>query len=276
MGLENALIRDVSVETVFNKTWFIKTKVHIETATADSFDGILFYYLDGNKLFEKESVLKPNSDKTIQIDQEFKVNDTIKVKSWWPNGVGLNEQNLYKFQMVLVVRKNDTNNSVHVQIPSKNYKIGFRTIELIQEPVKPKGLTFNFRVNGLDFFAKGSNWIPAHVFYEQLDEKYIRSLFKAAKDANMNMMRVWGGGIYETDYFYEVADEFGIMIWQDMMFACALYPADDNFIKSVAIEITQNVRRLQHHSSIAVWAGRVVNYRVLYYQKFQLILIRKQ
>ena len=263
MGLEDALIRDVSVETVLNKTWFIKTKVHIETATNDSFDGILFYYLDGIKLFEKESVLKPNSDKTVQIDEEFKVNDTIQVKSWWPNGVGLNEQNLYKFQVVLVIKKNDTNNSVHVQIPSKNYKIGFRTIELIQEPVKPKGLTFNFRVNGLDFFAKGSNWIPAHVFYEQLDKKYIKSLLKAAKDANMNMMRVWGGGIYETDYFYELADQFGIMIWQDMMFACGLYPTDHNFIKSVTAEITQNIRRLQHHPSIAMWAGKLQSFQML-------------
>ena len=243
------MIRDVSVETLFNKTWSIKTKVHVETTLTNSFKGQLNYFLDGKLLFTEELALVPTNG-TVQVVKEIKVNETFEIKSWWPNGVGFNQQNLYSFQVILTLNASE-------KIQSKIYKIGFRTIELIQNPVQPKGLTFYFSVNGLSFFAKGSNWIPAHVFYEQLDKKYIRSLLKSAKDANMNMLRVWGGGIYETDYFYQVADEFGIMIWQDMMFACALYPDDQNFIKSVSLEIQHNIRRLQHHPSIVLWAGKI-------------------
>ena len=246
------MIRDVLVETVrTNKTWTIKSKVHIETATRNSFDGIIQYLLDDQIIFTKETVFVPSLHGKVRVDQELNVNETIKIKSWWPNGVGLNQQNLYKFQVILTVK----NSSEKIQ--SKLYKIGFRTIQLIQDPVKPKGLTFYFSVNELSIFAKGSNWIPAHVFYEQLDRKYIENLLKSAKDANMNMLRVWGGGIYETDDFYEIADELGILIWQDMMFACSLYPNDDKFIESVSVEIKQNIRRLQHHPSIVLWAGKL-------------------
>ena len=246
------MIRDVLVETVrTNETWIIKSKVHMETATRNPFEGILEYFLDDQIIFTKKAVFVPTLHVKVRIDQELYVNKTIEIKSWWPNGVGLNQQKLYKFQVSLTIK----NSSEKIQ--SKLYKIGFRTIQLIQEPVKPKGLTFYFSVNELGFFAKGSNWIPAHVFYEQLDRKYIENLLKSAKDANMNMLRVWGGGIYETDLFYEIADEMGILIWQDMMFACALYPNDDNFIQSVSVEIKQNIRRLQHHPSIVLWAGKL-------------------
>ena len=263
------MIRDVTIETFFTKKWIVKSNVYIESSSKNPFEGTLRFKINGELFYSKKITFVSKSlIHVIKVKFEvIKINGN-KVEVWWPNGVGENKRNLYHLEIILIPK-------FGLQI-TKHLRIGFRTIELIQNTVKPRGLTFNFRVNGLDFFAKGSNWIPAHALHEQLDKKYIRSLLKSAKDANMNMLRVWGGGIYETDYFYEVADEFGIMIWQDMMFACALYPADDNFIKSVAIEIIQNVRRLQHHSSIAVWAGKVINYRVLYYQRFQLILIRKQ
>lgn len=115
-------------------------------------------------------------------------------------------------------------------------RIGFRTIELIQEPnEEDDGLTFYFKVNGIPIFMKGSNWIPSHILPEKAqDPVKLKSLLLAAKDANMNMLRVWGGGFYESDTFYDLADEMGILIWQDMMFACAMYRSDQDFLKYFA------------------------------------------
>lgn len=156
-------------------------------------------------------------------------------------------------------------NTVQIQQNSeKEISFGFRTVELIQEPITrgnlDDGLTFNFRINGIDLFAMGSNWIPSSVLPENSNDiEYIRYLLQSAKDANMNMLRVWGGGIYETDEFYRIADEMGIMIWHDFMFACALYPVEDDFLSSVRQEIEQQVQRLQHHPSIVIWAGNNEN-----------------
>lgn len=142
--------------------------------------------------------------------------------------------------------------------------MGFRTIELVQEPLK-KGLSFYFRINDIPIFAKGSNVIPIKSLPELTDNKtYVRELLSYAKDAHMNMLRVWGGGIYESNYFYDIADEFGIMIWQDFMFACAMYPTTLEFLNSVKMEIIQNVWRLKRHPSIVIWAGNNENEAALY------------
>lgn len=102
---------------------------------------------------------------------------------------------------------------------------------------------------------KGSNWIPADVLPERGgDMRRIKHLLTAAKDTHMNMLRVWGGGVYESDYFYDLADEYGILIWQDLMFGCAMYPVFEDFLASVRTEVGQNTRRLQHHPSVAIYA----------------------
>lgn len=107
---------------------------------------------------------------------------------------------------------------------------------------------------------KGSNWIPSHILPERAnDAATVNGLLQSAADAHMNMLRVWGGGLYESDEFYSRADQLGILIWQDMMFACAMYPDDESFLRSVEQEVAQNVRRLQSHASIAVWAGNNEN-----------------
>lgn len=107
---------------------------------------------------------------------------------------------------------------------------------------------------------KGSNWIPSHILPERAnDAATVNGLLQSAADAHMNMLRVWGGGLYESDEFYARADQLGILIWQDMMFACAMYPDDESFLRSVEQEVAQNVRRLQSHASIAVWAGNNEN-----------------
>jgi len=142
--------------------------------------------------------------------------------------------------------------------------VGFRTVELVEEPLE-KGLSFYFRVNGVPIFAKGSNFIPASIFPElSAEEDTIRHLLLSAKEAHMNMLRIWGGGVYESELFYDLADEYGIMIWQDFMFACAMYPTSWDFLENVQQEIVQNVMRLKNHPSIVLWAGNNENEAALF------------
>ncbi|XP_064488178.1 beta-mannosidase-like isoform X3 [Ornithodoros turicata] len=121
------------------------------------------------------------------------------------------------------------------------------------------GLEFYFKINNVPIYAKGSNWIPADILPERVTKEYLTYLLQSAKFANMNMLRVWGGGIYESDFFYQTADELGILIWQDFMFAVALYPTNSDFLETVKTEVRQQVRRLQHHPSVCVWAGNNEN-----------------
>lgn len=146
----------------------------------------------------------------------------------------------------------------------KLIRVGFRTVDLVEEPLE-KGQSFYFRINGVPIFAKGSNFIPASIFPELgAKEDTIRHLLLSVKETHMNMLRVWGGGVYESELFYDLADEYGIMIWQDFMFACAMYPTTDSFLKSVEEEVLQNVIRLKNHPSIVVWAGNNENEAALY------------
>uniref|UniRef100_A0A8D9A481 beta-mannosidase n=1 Tax=Cacopsylla melanoneura TaxID=428564 RepID=A0A8D9A481_9HEMI len=171
------------------------------------------------------------------------------VNLWWPNGYG--EQPLYQLEVTL---------ASGVELSTKTVKIGFKTLELVQTFVdsknESKGRNFYFNVNQVPIYAKGSNLVPVDILPEKSNnETTIRNLLVATQEANMNMLRVWGGGVYMSDYFYETCDELGILIWQDMMFACNNYPTTPNFLKSVRAEISQAVRRIQHHACVAVWAG---------------------
>ena len=112
-----------------------------------------------------------------------------------------------------------------------------------------------FVINGIPVFAKGGNWIPADSFPTRITKDKYRFLLQSVRDTNMNMLRVWGGGIYEADEFYELCDEMGILVWQDFMFACSMYPANQEFLDSVRAEAIDNVKRLRNHPSIVLWAG---------------------
>lgn len=165
---------------------------------------------------------------------------------WWPNGHG--EPTLYSAELEIVDAKNG-----HV-IDTWTAKLGLRTIELDRHPDQA-GETFQFVVNGRPIFAKGANWIPAHAFVTTLDRAdYARDL-RAAAQAHMNMIRVWGGGIYESEHFYDLCDELGLLVWQDFMFACAVYPGTEPYVDSVRIEAEQQVRRLRHRACLALWCG---------------------
>ena len=169
----------------------------------------------------------------------------VNAKLWWPNGHGA--QPLYTIDL----EARDATGRI-VGVWSK--RIGLRTIVLDRHKDKA-GETFQFAVNGRVLFAKGANWIPAHSFVAGLGRAdYARDLGSAAA-ANMNMLRVWGGGIYESEDFYALCDELGLMVWQDFMFACSIYPADAAFRASVRAEARHQVRRLRHHACLALWCG---------------------
>ena len=139
-------------------------------------------------------------------------------------------------------------------IDEVRHKIGLRTLELVQTP-DSVGASFYFELNGVPVFMKGANYIPQDNFPSRVtDEKYKQTI-QTAVDANMNMLRVWGGGIYEKDIFYDLCDENGILVWQDFMFACNMYPGDSGFIHNVKQEAIQNVKRLRNHPCIALWCG---------------------
>jgi beta-mannosidase len=164
---------------------------------------------------------------------------------WWPNGQGA--QPLYDLH--IEVRRRDG-----TAIGQWNRRIGLRTVTLDRHP-DAWGESFQFVVNGRPIFAKGANWIPAHSFVAGLTrEDYARDL-RSAVAAHMNMVRVWGGGIYESEDFYDLCDELGLLVWQDFMFACTIYPGDDAFVASVRNEAEQQVRRLRHRACLALWCG---------------------
>ncbi len=169
-------------------------------------------------------------------------------KLWWPNGLG--EQNLYSFETSL-----NFNNAL---VDKKKTNYGLRTIQVVQDD-DGIGRSFYLKVNGNPVFMKGANYIPSDNFLNRVDSSDYEKIISSAAEANMNMIRVWGGGIYENDIFYDLCDEYGILVWQDFMFACSMYPGDENFLENVKHEAIDNVKRLRNHPSIALWCGNNEN-----------------
>ena len=132
--------------------------------------------------------------------------------------------------------------------------IGLRDLKLVSKP-DAAGRSFGMRVNGRAIFAKGANWIPADALFGRITPDSVRGLLQSAVDANMNMIRIWGGGRYEPDWFYDLCDELGLMVWQDFMFACHLYPSTPEFLAEVDVEVRDVVARISHHACIALWCG---------------------
>jgi beta-mannosidase len=172
---------------------------------------------------------------------------------WWPLGSG--EQPLY----TLCTRVTDGART----LVEERRRIGLRTLRLVQAPVRGEaGKSFCFEVNGVDIFAGGANWIPEDNLLERITPERYRERVAQAAAANMNMLRVWGGGIYEEEAFYDACDEFGILVWQDFMFACGMYPAHPSFQDSVRAEAQAAVTRLRHHACLAIWCGNNEDYSV--------------
>lgn len=191
-----------------------------------------------NILGRIETQLSPGLN-TVMIYFEIK-----NPRLWWSNGLG--EAYLYK----LIGRLNIGDNT----IDTVSTNIGIRTLKLVQEK-DSLGRSFYFELNRVPVFMKGANYIPNDNFLPSVSAKEYEEVIQAAVDANMNMLRVWGGGIYENDIFYDLCDKNGVIVWQDFMFACAMYPGDDAFLENVRQEAIQNVKRLRNHPCIALWCG---------------------
>jgi beta-mannosidase len=190
------------------------------------------------------------------LDNQLMFRNQITVPNpdlWWPRGYG--EQNLYNLKVTLL----DISENILDQCQRKT---GIRTIEL--DLGDEDNRAYRFMVNNKPVYAKGANWIPCDSFLPRISDDTYERLVTDAANANMNMLRVWGGGIYEQDIFYELCDSLGIMVWQDFMFACATYWEDPDHLASIGIEVKQNIQRLQHHPSIALWCGNNENEWIWY------------
>jgi len=179
------------------------------------------------------------------VANRFPINITIPhPRLWWPNGLGAHP--LYTFRARLLINGK--------LVDEASSRTGLRSLELRQQR-DDAGESFTFVINGVPVFAKGGNWIPADSFPSRITKEKYRQLLESVRDTSMNMLRVWGGGIYESDDFYELCDEMGILVWQDFMFGCSLYPADEAFLENVRQEAVDNVKHLRNHPSIAIWVG---------------------
>ncbi|GBG11717.1 beta-galactosidase [Paenibacillus agaridevorans] len=167
-------------------------------------------------------------------------------KLWWSRGLG--EAHLYHFRATF------TEAGSSEPIAEKAVRTGLRSVRLVREKDEAGG-TFYFELNGVPVFAKGANHIPNDSFLTEITEERYRHEIASAAESNMNMLRIWGGGIYEQPAFYELCDEYGIMVWQDFMFACSMYPWDEPFLESVKLEARENVKKLRNHPSIVLWCG---------------------
>jgi beta-mannosidase len=174
---------------------------------------------------------------------------------WWPAPLG--DPNLYYCRVVVA----DGGQSLE----EKSFRYGLREVELLRQPLSEEGESFTVMINGQKVYCKGADWVPADSLMARVSPTKYRELVRLAAEANFNMFRVWGGGIYEDPYFYQLCDEFGILVWQDFMYACSYYPDDDpDFVAGARREAELAVRRLRNHACVALWCGNNENQWIHY------------
>lgn len=249
VGIEQVLLTDISISYNWDSEDLSIDVRFLVAGSVQNASGTISLFVDELSILNVSHAVAINSkNPSTNILQKIP-QKTIKL--WWPNGQG--EQKLYN----ITVEFNTDDLEDHF---SKTIWFGFRKVDLVQAPIHGSaGLSFYLKINDRPIFAKGSNWIPADAFPTRASSDNYTNLLQSAKDANMNILRVWGGGIYESDEFYELADSMGIMIWHDFMFACAMYPSDAKFLESVSQEVGDALWRLKSHPSIILWAGNNEN-----------------
>lgn len=220
----------------------VDNRLEITNVTSQPVSALLkvayHYSANDTKEVQKQIELRPGENTVslpVMIDNPH---------LWMPNGWG--EPSLYKFTASVSVDG--------VEVASQERQVGLRSIRVVMEDDE-HGKSFYFEVNGHPMFAKGANFIPDDALLPNVTTERYKRIFEDVKAANMNMLRVWGGGIYEDDKFYDEADRNGILIWQDFLFACTTYPHDPLFLKRVEAEAEYNIKRLRGHASLAMWCG---------------------
>ncbi|CAK4824605.1 unnamed protein product, partial [Aphanomyces euteiches] len=230
-------IRDLYIRQNDVKAKMARLTAVIEVDADNDWNGKLRLFTSGYN-WEKDVQLESGSQ-TVELDVEIEY-----PQLWWCRGLG--EQTRYEFTVAFM-----ENGST---IAEKSVKTGLRSIKLICNKDE-YGTSFYFELNEIAVFAKGANHIPNDSFITEVTYERYKHEIVTAVESNMNMLRVWGGGIYEHDDFYSLCDEYGILVWQDFMFACSMYPGDKAFLENVRIEAEQQIKRLRNHPSIALWCG---------------------
>lgn len=234
----------------------VDNRLEINNVTSSTVSALLkvdYHYSDSDtKEIKKQIELRPGAN-TVSLPVSIE-----KPHLWMPNGWG--EPSLYKFTASLSVDG--------VEIAKQERNVGLRTVRVVMDDDE-YGKSFYFVVNGKPMFAKGANFIPDDALLPNVTPERYKRIFEDVKAANMNMLRVWGGGIYEDDEFYDEADRNGILIWQDFMFACSSYPHDPQFVGRVEAEAEYNIKRLRGHASLAMWCGNNEIYEAMRYWGWQ-------
>ncbi|KAF2095313.1 glycoside hydrolase family 2 protein [Rhizodiscina lignyota] len=205
---------------------------HVETQLKETTVNITLYDPQGTKIHAK--VMSGGASMV------FTVSDP---KLWYPVGYG--SQPLYRI-----------NATVQHNGHEVNKRAGLRHLELVQRPIpKHEGLTFFFKVNNIPIYCHGTDWVPGDTFLSRITPQRYRDWIELAVEGNQNMIRIWGGGLYEDDCFYDICDELGVLIWHDFMLGCGVYPVNDFMMTTIRKEAEYNLRRLRHHSCIVLWCG---------------------
>ncbi len=220
-------------------------KLSAEVDAANEADLRVEFALVGfGQIFQEKVEIKASGGRSF-AELTFKI---AKPHLWWPRGYG--EPNLYLLEVKIF--------SGTQLLDEASAKVGVRSIHLIEEPDE-EGASFIFNINGQNVFCKGANWIPADSFLPKVNFELYDKLLTYASEANFNMLRVWGGGVYEADEFYDLCDLLGIMVWQDFMYVCAGYPEEEWFLREAEREAMEAILRLRRHPSIVVWCGNNEN-----------------
>ena len=244
IGWNDARIDNIQYiqEKVNAKRADIKTRVEV-TADKEG-EATLMIKVDGLKNTWLKTVPVKKGKNLIETD--LVINNP---KLWWTNGLG--EAHLYPFTATITMNGKIAD--------TETTHIGIRSLRVVRDKDEA-GTTFYFELNGKPLFAKGANYIPQDNFLPRVTpERYEKTILDAV-DANMNMLRVWGGGIYENDLFYDLCDKYGILVWQDFMFACSTYPMTAERLENIRQEAIDNIVRLRNHPCIAIWCGNNENH----------------
>ncbi|MBO7253663.1 MAG: glycoside hydrolase family 2 protein, partial [Oscillospiraceae bacterium] len=231
VSIQKARIRDVLVQQFHEDG---KVRLQIKTS--------LNKYVDDNYIVSafvsspSGAVLAAHGDLCEIIIEDPEI--------WWPAGLG--SQPLYQVSVTLACG--------NAQLDHWSRRIGLRTMTVSRRKDE-WGESFSHCVNGIDVFAMGADYIPEDNILPRVNPERTRRLLEDARAANMNCVRIWGGGYYPDDFFYDICDELGLLVWQDFMFACAVYNLTDEFEENITAEFIDNVRRLRHHASLALWCG---------------------
>ncbi|MCB9849319.1 MAG: hypothetical protein H6817_01290 [Phycisphaerales bacterium] len=239
------------VTVIADADGIVRVRAHVENATSDAIPITLqINARPAGDAFGEACTLIGAPDATAQVAPGVhSIEHVVKVANphrWWPRGFG--DQPLYDVRVDLL-RSEEV-------VDTATRRVGFRTVALRQPPADDGGSLFHIEVNGHPIFCKGANWVPADLLWPRVTPDDCEALVALAVEMNSNLLRVWGGGLYESDAFYEACDRHGVLVWQDLAFACSTYPIDDSaFVRELEAEVRGNVRRIAHHPSLVLWCG---------------------